>query len=158
MAKIPQHLRETIARNIMQCRMKKFPGRGGGKRCAEAFGVSPQQWSPWERGIRTPDEQRMELIATFFDTTVEWLRTDHQSPLPEWMTEAPYAKLFPGIPPGAPPVTCTINYQALCQIIDHCADIQSLCVSVLSEGAERTEKILRGRTDDNVLEETDPHS
>ena len=80
MGKIPNELRETIARNIRDCRLKKFPGRGGGKKCAEAFGVSPQQWSPWERGMRTPDEVRLAKIAEFFDVTVEWLRRDHRKP------------------------------------------------------------------------------
>lgn len=77
MGKIPDLLRQTIAKNIRECRMKKFPGRGGGKKCAEAFGVSPQQWSPWERGMRTPDEDRMIAIAKFFGVTVPFLREDH---------------------------------------------------------------------------------
>lgn len=75
---MPDALRETIARNIRDCRLRKFPGRGGGKRCAESFGVSPQQWSPWESGKRTPDELRLEQIADFFGTTVEWFRRDHR--------------------------------------------------------------------------------
>ncbi len=78
MGKMPDALRETIARNIRDCRLNKFPGRGGGKRCAETFGVSPQQWSPWESGKRTPDELRLDQIATFFGTTVEWFRRDHR--------------------------------------------------------------------------------
>lgn len=77
MGKIPDELRQTIARNIRNCRNKKYPGRGGGKKCAEAFGVSPQQWSPWERGMRTPDEYRLSQIAKFFDVTVEYLRRDN---------------------------------------------------------------------------------
>lgn len=77
MGKIPNELRETIAQNIRDCRAKKFPGRGGGKKCAEAFGVSPQQWSPWERGMRTPDELRLSQIAEFFGVTVEFLRRDN---------------------------------------------------------------------------------
>jgi transcriptional regulator with XRE-family HTH domain len=76
--KIPNALRETIALNIRNCRLIKFPGRGGGKQCAEAFGVSPQQWSPWERGMRTPDEYRLSQIADFFGMTVEWMRSDHR--------------------------------------------------------------------------------
>lgn len=79
MGKMPDALRETIARNIRDCRLRKFPGRGGGKRCAESFGVSPQQWSPWESGKRTPDELRLEQIASFFGTTVEWFRRDHRN-------------------------------------------------------------------------------
>ncbi len=38
MGKIPEQLRQIIAANIRACRMKKFPGRGGGQKCAEAFG------------------------------------------------------------------------------------------------------------------------
>lgn len=77
MGKIPNELREAIARNIRECRIKKFPGRGGGKKCAESFGVSPQQWSPWERGMRTPDELRLSQIAEFFSVSVEYLRRDN---------------------------------------------------------------------------------
>lgn len=78
MGKIPDDLREIIADNIRKCRIRKFPGRGGSKKCAEAFGVSPQQWSPWERGMRTPDENRMKQIAAFFEVTVAYLRQDRR--------------------------------------------------------------------------------
>ncbi len=80
MGKIPEQLRQIIAANIHACRMKKFPERGGGKKCAEAFGVSPQQWSPWERGMRTPDELRLSQIASFFGVTVEHMRRDNSAP------------------------------------------------------------------------------
>jgi Predicted transcriptional regulators len=80
MGKIPDELRKIIAANISACRRKKFPGSGGGKRCAAAFGVSPQQCSPWERGVRTPDEYRLQKLAEFFGVTVAYLRTDHDSP------------------------------------------------------------------------------
>ncbi len=79
MGKIPEQLRQVIARNIRACRMERFPGRGGGKKCAEAFGVSPQQWSPWERGMRTPDELRLAHLADFFGVTVEYLRRDNSA-------------------------------------------------------------------------------
>lgn len=79
MGKIPSALRETIARNIRACRLEKFPGRGGGKKCADSFGVTQQQWSPWERGMRTPDEYRLEQIAAFFGKTVAWMRCDHRA-------------------------------------------------------------------------------
>ncbi|MCC8108170.1 MAG: helix-turn-helix domain-containing protein, partial [Planctomycetes bacterium] len=97
MGKIPKELRETIARNIRDCRLKKFPGRGGGKKCAEEFGFSPQQWSPWERAMRTPDEMRLTKIAEFFDVTVEWLRRDHRKPPPVTQDEVP----IPTEPPPA---------------------------------------------------------
>ena len=80
MGRIPEKLRHIIAANIRAERMKKFPGRGGGKKCAEAFGVSPQQWSPWERAMRTPDELRLSQIADFFGVSVEYMRRDHAPP------------------------------------------------------------------------------
>lgn len=120
MGKIPDELRETIARNIRNCRKKKFPGRGGGKKCAEDFGVSPQQWSPWETGKRTPDELRLKQIADFFAVTVEFMRRDNRIPhpihesiqeeQPERQSDIPTSNQISGIdvppPPGwqpAPP-------------------------------------------------------
>lgn len=79
MGKIPDELRKTIATNIRACRMEQFPGRGGSKKCAEKFGVSPQQWSPWESGKRTPDEHRLGKIAKFFGVTVAYMREDHSN-------------------------------------------------------------------------------
>ena len=80
MGKIPQELRQIIAANIRAERQKKYPGRGGAKQCAEDFGVSPQQWSPWECGMRTPDEFRMRKIAEHLGVSVEYLRQDHSPP------------------------------------------------------------------------------
>lgn len=106
MGKIPNELRETIARNIRDCRMKKFPGRGGGKKCAESFGVSPQQWSPWERGMRTPDELRLSQIADFFGVTVEFLRRDNSARKPEQVSgEGQFVGLYGDYSqPPAPPL------------------------------------------------------
>ncbi len=95
MGKIPKDLREAIARNIRDCRMKKFPGRGGGKKCAEEFGVSPQQWSPWERGMRTPDELRLSQIADFFGVSVEFLRRDNFAKKIENVSDRPGIHLYP---------------------------------------------------------------
>ncbi|MCC8180085.1 MAG: helix-turn-helix transcriptional regulator [Planctomycetes bacterium] len=50
--------------------------RGGSGKCAHDFGVSPQQWSPWERGTRTPDGLRLTQIADFFHITVDDLLRD----------------------------------------------------------------------------------
>ncbi|MCC8116532.1 MAG: helix-turn-helix domain-containing protein [Planctomycetes bacterium] len=80
MGRMPDDLRAIIAHNIRVCRCERYPGRGGAKSCAEDFGVSPQQWSPWENGRRTPDELRLQQLAAFFNVTVEYLRTDHTSP------------------------------------------------------------------------------
>ncbi|MCD8351202.1 MAG: helix-turn-helix transcriptional regulator [Planctomycetaceae bacterium] len=74
MPQLPQAIRSAIAQSIRRHRLQKFPGRGGAKACAEAFGVLPQQWSPWERGIRTPSEPHMQRLAEFFDTTIEEMR------------------------------------------------------------------------------------
>lgn len=77
MARIPENLKKTIAENIRDCRKTKYPGRGGAKLCASEFGVSPQQWSPWERGMRTPDDDHMQRIADFFGVSVDYLRENH---------------------------------------------------------------------------------
>lgn len=101
MGKISERLRNIIANNIRQCRLRKYPGWGGSKRCAEALGVSPQQWSPWERGKRTPDEYRLALIAEHFGVTIEYLRCDnntmHLSGMSARKAESP-----PSREPGAP--------------------------------------------------------
>lgn len=80
MVKAPKRLREIIANNIRECRKKHYPGLGGQKRCAQAFGVTQQYWSPWERGRRTPNEMRMHQLARFFGVTVEYLRADNTRP------------------------------------------------------------------------------
>lgn len=70
-------LRLIVGENIRHCRERDFPGKGGMTTCAEKFGVSLQQWSPWELGKRLPKDYRLKEVAKFFDTTVEWLRTRH---------------------------------------------------------------------------------
>ncbi len=45
--------------------------------CAADFGVSPQQWSQWERGAHMPDEYRMMEIAEFFGVTTAYLRREN---------------------------------------------------------------------------------
>lgn len=77
MGKVPVDLRNNIATNIRRCRSNRFPKRGGSKQCAQAFGVSPQQWSQWERGRHMPDEYRMIELAKFFGVSTEYLRRDN---------------------------------------------------------------------------------
>jgi transcriptional regulator with XRE-family HTH domain len=77
--RVPNTLRKIVAKNIRECRIKKFPGRGGATQCAKALGILPQQWSLWEVGDRMPDEIRMQEIADFFGVTVEHLRKDRTS-------------------------------------------------------------------------------
>jgi len=86
MGRIPDGLRKMIGHNIRNCRMEKYPQRGGSKQCAEDLSlfagqhISPQQWSQWERGTRMPEEPRLKQIAEFFGKTVEWMRGDHTQP------------------------------------------------------------------------------
>ncbi len=80
MGKIPQELRQIIAANIRAERQKQYPGCGGGKKCAAALGVAHSQWSPWERGRRTPEDFRLRQIAEHFGVSVEYLRQDHSPP------------------------------------------------------------------------------
>ncbi len=102
--------------------MKHYPQRGGGKYCAEALGVSPQQWSPWETGRRMPGAIRLQQIADFFGVTVDDLRKDNRPPPPDTATPShppnpgephPHIGRIPGIdtpppsgwqpePPGTP--------------------------------------------------------
>lgn len=98
---MPQALREAIAANIRAERKKKFPGRGGAKRCAEAFGVLPQMWSPWETGKRTPQEYRMSELAKFFGCSVEELRSIKKRP-----PQAPKEKYDESPPTTLPHVAC----------------------------------------------------
>lgn len=101
MGRIPVELRATVAHNIRACRTDAYPGRGGSKKCAEAFGVSQQQWSQWEKGKRIPDELRMKQIAAFFGKTVEFLRRDNQ---PTRSTvKAPEPAERSALPPSPPP-------------------------------------------------------
>ncbi len=80
MGKVPVDLRKNIATNIRTCRSGRYPKWGGSKKCAEDFGVSPQQWSQWESGKHMPDEYRMMQIADFFGVSTEFLRRDNSVP------------------------------------------------------------------------------
>lgn len=61
----------------MYCREKRFPGKGGSKKCADALGITQQQWSQWELGKRMPSDGWLEKIAELFGTTAQWLRDKH---------------------------------------------------------------------------------
>lgn len=91
MGKVPVDLRKNIATNIRDCRSSRYPKWGGAKRCAEDFGVSPQQWSQWERGTHMPDEYRMIEIADFFGVTTAYLRRDNSTPRKETTLRWPSA-------------------------------------------------------------------
>ncbi len=77
MGKIPVDLRKNVANNIRNCRLGRYPMWGGSKMCALEFGVSPQQWSQWERGAHMPDEFRMMEIAEFFGVSTAFLRREN---------------------------------------------------------------------------------
>jgi transcriptional regulator with XRE-family HTH domain len=86
MGRLTRVEKEIIAYNISEQRKLRYPGHGGGKKCAAAFGIPPQQWSPWESGGRTPDDNRLKQIATFFEVTVADLRREPEN----------WEKVYPG--------------------------------------------------------------
>lgn len=114
MAKIPEDLRKVIGDNIRSCRQKAFPGRGGGKQCAAALGVSPQQWSPWEKGTRTPDETSLRAIAKLFGVDVEYMRHDNTA-----STEKEKANALPAIALRAPRLRPQANENEVAPAMPH---------------------------------------
>jgi transcriptional regulator with XRE-family HTH domain len=86
MGRLTREEKEIIAYNISEQRKMRYPGHGGGKKCAAAFGIPPQQWSPWESGGRTPDDNRLNQIAQFFNVTVADLRREPEN----------WEKVYPG--------------------------------------------------------------
>ncbi len=77
MGKVPVDLRKNVANNIRNCRSKRYPKWGGAKLCAVEFGVTPQQWSQWERGAHMPDEVSMMELAEFFGVSTAFLRREN---------------------------------------------------------------------------------
>lgn len=105
MGRLTRDEKEIIAYNIAEMRKRKYPGHGGGKKCAEEFGVPAQQWSPWESGGRTPDDNRMAEIARFFKVPVSDLRKEPENwekVKPAWMATKRRSKHNPK-PPSEPP-------------------------------------------------------
>jgi transcriptional regulator with XRE-family HTH domain len=117
MGRLTREEKEIIAYNISEQRKLRYPGHGGGKKCAAAFGIPPQQWSPWEAGSRTPDDNRLNQIAKFFEVTVADLRhvpENWEKIYPGWLATkrkprratleamAAMAALSPQPPPAAP--------------------------------------------------------
>ncbi len=159
MGKIPNELRKIIARNIRDCRLKKFPGRGGGKKCAETFGVSPQQWSPWERGMRTPDELRLSQIAEFFGVTVEFLRRDNSIKKPELAIDMPLSyssfygdAAYQSIPslrePEAPPYGLpSLRREDNLVSLNNVSELSSISARLLAMVCSTTKGVVEGRFD-----------
>ncbi len=141
MGRIPWELRKNIATNIRAERMKQYPGRGGSRKCADLFGVSPQQWSPWECGQRTPDEPRLQEIADFFGVTVEYMVSDHSMPenSPESASSMPGEADCPELP-GMTRAESDIIWQLRKMYSGLAADGERVHVSlniVLSKDAEQ---------------------
>ncbi len=96
MSRIHSSLRATIARNIRKCRLEKFPEYGGSGKCAAKFfeytgkKFSHSQWSSWETGGRTPNEESLQKIAEFFKTTIDYMLTDHRLSASTTPTVPPY--------------------------------------------------------------------
>ena len=161
--KTPPQLRQTIAANIRECRLKNYPGHGGAKQCAEAFGVSPQQWSPWERGMRTPDELRLSQIADFFDVSVEYLRRDNavKPPVPQFQHEMQpqqYAMMHeshqPNHPtlrePDAPPYGLpSLRREDNLMSMNSIAELSQISGRLLAMVSSTTKGVVEGRFDAN---------
>jgi transcriptional regulator with XRE-family HTH domain len=93
-----------IAANIRRLKERKFPGRGGSKKCADALGVTPQQWSPWEIGTRGPDEKTLKAIARLFGVAVDDLLRELESAptaVPVTVSAAPSVDAHSDVPPAA---------------------------------------------------------
>ena len=82
MSRLPRkerkRLLDVVAVNIQTLKVQKF-GRekGSSKAAAEALGKLPQQWYPWEKGIRMPNAESLKMIANLFGVTSDYLLTDH---------------------------------------------------------------------------------
>jgi transcriptional regulator with XRE-family HTH domain len=92
MGRVPVDLRKNVANNIRNCRRGLYPMWGGAKMCAIDFGVSPQQWSQWERGAHMPDEFRMMEIANFFGVSTAYLRRQNTDGHPAGCIHMPAPK------------------------------------------------------------------
>jgi len=60
-----------ISYHIKELREAKYPGRGGGAKCAEAMGVPIPQYYHWENATRTPRLKNLDKIAQFFEKPIE---------------------------------------------------------------------------------------
>lgn len=60
-----------ISYHIKELREAKYPGRGGGQKCANAMGVSTPQYYHWENATRTPRLKNLDKVAVFFGKPLE---------------------------------------------------------------------------------------
>lgn len=64
-------LSAEIAKAIRDTRKKIYPHHGGARQFAQENGYSPQQWSQWERGARTPNKDNLERIDQAFSLYID---------------------------------------------------------------------------------------
>ncbi len=69
---VPNERDFIISYHIKELREIKFPGRGGGQKCAEAMGVAVPQYYHWENATRTPRVKSLAKIAEFFKKKIEY--------------------------------------------------------------------------------------
>lgn len=72
-----ENMLRIVSENLAFLRRQKYPGRGGSKKCAESLGWRQQQWSPWEKGLRLPNNDSLARIAEHFGVSVRYLETDN---------------------------------------------------------------------------------
>jgi transcriptional regulator with XRE-family HTH domain len=60
-----------ISYHIRELRETKYPGRGGGQKCADAMGVPRPQYYHWENATRTPRLKNLDKVAEFFGKPIE---------------------------------------------------------------------------------------
>ena len=81
-------LAKKISESIRSSRIRLFPGHGGQRKAAEAFGIDYGVWNKWEAGRKVPTEANQRRLAEFFGIPVGELRGDWPSPAPNESTES----------------------------------------------------------------------
>jgi transcriptional regulator with XRE-family HTH domain len=69
---VPNENEYLIAYHIRELREAKYPGRGGGQKCAEDMGINKSQYYLWESGSRTPRGGNLKTIAEFFGKDIAY--------------------------------------------------------------------------------------
>ncbi len=68
---VPNERDFIISYHIRELREARYPGRGGGQKCAEALDVSLPQYYHWENATRTPRLKNLVKVAEFFGKPLE---------------------------------------------------------------------------------------
>jgi transcriptional regulator with XRE-family HTH domain len=74
---VPNENEYLIAYHIRELREEKYPGRGGGQKCAEDMKINKSQYYLWESGSRTPRGRNLQMMADFFGKDVSYF---HEKP------------------------------------------------------------------------------